>query len=408
MSLITRSRWWIVATLSIALILVFTLSTSVFAALTGRALLQVSTDPYTNSTSQHQTEVEPDSYSNGSTIVAATQVGRFTDGGASNIGWATSTDNGTTWKNGFLPGTTVYATPAGSYDRLSDPAVIYDAAHQHWIISSLAISNDSGTPVGVAVTPDGKTAYVTNTFGNTVTPITVATSHPGTPITVGGSPVGIAITPAPRTTSTHLGVTPASPVGAGTTETLTATITPPMAVGSVQFTDGTTPLGNPVRVAGGTASITPTLPVGIHLLTAVFTPTDPTAVSGSTSPTVSYVVNAATGATATTTILTVSPNPAVPVILRATVAPPIAVGTVQFMDGTTALGAAVSVRGGHARLRTPTLAPGTHSLTAVFTPTDPATFGPSSSLPVSVSAGQSQRILLLQHLLQSILNGLHL
>jgi len=151
MSLITRSRWWIVATLSIALILVFTLSTSVFAALTGRALLQVSTDPYTNSTSQHQTEVEPDSYSNGSTIVAATQVGRFTDGGASNIGWATSTDNGTTWKNGFLPGTTVYATPAGSYDRLSDPAVIYDAAHQHWIISSLAISNASGTPVGVAV-----------------------------------------------------------------------------------------------------------------------------------------------------------------------------------------------------------------------------------------------------------------
>ncbi len=151
MSLIFRSRWWIGVTLSIALILVFTLSSSVFAALAGSTLLQVSTDPYTNSTSQHQTEVEPDSYSNGSTIVAATQVGRFADGGASNIGWATSTDNGTTWKNGFLPGTTVYATPAGNYDRLSDPSVIYDAAHQHWIISSLAISNASGTPVGVAV-----------------------------------------------------------------------------------------------------------------------------------------------------------------------------------------------------------------------------------------------------------------
>ena len=151
MSLISRSRWWIGVTLSIAFILVFTLSTSVFAALAGRALLQVSTDPYTNSTSQHQTEVEPDSYSNGSTIVAATQVGRFTDGGASNIGWATSTDNGTTWKNGFLPDTTVYATPPGSYDRLSDPAVVYDAAHQHWIISSLAISNANGSPVGVAV-----------------------------------------------------------------------------------------------------------------------------------------------------------------------------------------------------------------------------------------------------------------
>ena len=151
MSLIFRSRWWIVVTLSSALILIFTLSSSVFASLAGNTLHQISTDPYTNSTSQHQTEVEPDSYSNGSTIVAATQVGRFTDGGASNIGWATSTDNGATWKNGFLPGTTVYATPSGSYERLSDPSVIYDAAHQRWIISSLAISNVNGSPVGVAV-----------------------------------------------------------------------------------------------------------------------------------------------------------------------------------------------------------------------------------------------------------------
>ena len=82
---------------------------------------------------------------NGSTIVAATQVGRFSDGGASNIGWATSTDNGATWKNGFLPGTTVFATPAGQYDRVSDPSVAYDAAHKLWMISSLAITNSIGT-----------------------------------------------------------------------------------------------------------------------------------------------------------------------------------------------------------------------------------------------------------------------
>src|ERR1700736_3508154 len=151
MSLISRSRWWIAVTLSIALILVFTLSSSVFAALAGRALLQVSSDPYTNSTSQHQTEVEPDSYSNGSTIVAATQVGRFADGGASNIGWATSADNGTTWQSGFLPNTTIYATPPGTYDRLSDPSVAYDAAHQRWMIASLVVSNATGSPVGAAV-----------------------------------------------------------------------------------------------------------------------------------------------------------------------------------------------------------------------------------------------------------------
>ena len=57
----------------------------------------------------------------GSTIVAVTQVGRFSAGSASNVGWATSTDNGATWKNGFLPDTTTYSTPAGPYDRVSDP-----------------------------------------------------------------------------------------------------------------------------------------------------------------------------------------------------------------------------------------------------------------------------------------------
>src|SRR5205823_3189027 len=71
-----------------------------------RAPLQLSSDPYSTSTGQHQTEVEPDSYSYGSTIVATFQVGRYRDGGSSNIGWATSTDAGATWKNGFLPGTT--------------------------------------------------------------------------------------------------------------------------------------------------------------------------------------------------------------------------------------------------------------------------------------------------------------
>src|SRR5579885_1260725 len=74
-------------------------------------LIQISSDPYTNGTSQHKTQVEPDVYSFGSTAVATFQSGRFFNGGASNIGWATSHDGGLTWKHGFLPGTTIYATP---------------------------------------------------------------------------------------------------------------------------------------------------------------------------------------------------------------------------------------------------------------------------------------------------------
>jgi BNR repeat protein len=151
MSILSRARWWICAVLIMTLVLSFALSSATFVSAAEDPFFQVSSDPYTNSTSQHQTEVEPDSYSNGSTIVAATQVGRFTDGGASNVGWATSTDNGTTWQSGFLPNTTVYATPPGNYDRVSDPSVTYDAAHQRWMISTLAISNTFASAVGAAV-----------------------------------------------------------------------------------------------------------------------------------------------------------------------------------------------------------------------------------------------------------------
>src|SRR5271165_4869452 len=70
------------------------------------ALRRLSTDTYTNSDSQHATEVEPGIFASGSTIVTAFQTGRRFNGGASNIGFATSTNGGTSWTNGFLPGLT--------------------------------------------------------------------------------------------------------------------------------------------------------------------------------------------------------------------------------------------------------------------------------------------------------------
>jgi len=103
--------------------------------------LQVSRDPYRNASSQHQSQVEPDSFSFGSTEVTTFQSGRFTDGGASNIGWATTTDGGTTWKSGFLPGTTQFSAPPGDYPRISDPVVAYDAKHAIWMISGLGFSD---------------------------------------------------------------------------------------------------------------------------------------------------------------------------------------------------------------------------------------------------------------------------
>ncbi|AJC61683.1 hypothetical protein [Streptomyces sp. 769] len=66
-------------------------------------LTQVSSDPFTNSSSQHATELEPDTFAYGNTIVSSSQVGRFTDGGSSDIGWNTSTDGGAAWQHGMLP-----------------------------------------------------------------------------------------------------------------------------------------------------------------------------------------------------------------------------------------------------------------------------------------------------------------
>src|SRR5260370_19646485 len=132
MSCISQFRGPIRALVAVTLALTFAFSTTIlaFASVT---LLQLSSDPFTNSTSQHQTELEPDTLASGSTLVSAFQVGRFFNGGASDIGFATSTNGGKSFTSGFLPASTVFATPAGPYARASDPSVAFDAKHKVWI-----------------------------------------------------------------------------------------------------------------------------------------------------------------------------------------------------------------------------------------------------------------------------------
>jgi hypothetical protein len=123
----------------------------------GANLTQVSSDPYSVSPGQHATEVEPHMMANGTTLVAAFQTGRIAPGGSTDIGWATSTDGGTTWSHGFLPGLTT-GEGTGPYDAASDPAVAYDAKHGVWLIASLPLSNTSQTPaVIVSRSTDGLT-----------------------------------------------------------------------------------------------------------------------------------------------------------------------------------------------------------------------------------------------------------
>jgi hypothetical protein len=125
---------------------------------------QVSSDPYTDAQAQHQTEVEPDTFTFGNTIVSAFQVGRVFGGGSSNIGWATSTNGGATWTSGFLPGITTNA--GGTYGQASDPSVAYDDKHKIWLISSLGLGG-SATNVLTSRSTNGGLTWST--------PVTTAT-----------------------------------------------------------------------------------------------------------------------------------------------------------------------------------------------------------------------------------------
>jgi hypothetical protein len=121
-------------------------------------LVRVSTDTLTNSTGQHATEVEPDTFAFGSTIVSTFQVGRIFTGAASDVGFATSTDGGATWTNGLLPGLTIFQ--GGTFGADGDPAVAYDAKHGQWLIATIGVNEDStGNPsteqVLVNRSPDG-------------------------------------------------------------------------------------------------------------------------------------------------------------------------------------------------------------------------------------------------------------
>ena len=114
-------------------------------------LTRVSADPFTNTTSQHATEVEPDTFASRSTVLATFQVGRFFNGGASDIGWARSGDGGATWgPPGFLPGLTFnagpFSHPGNPFERVSDPSVAFDAVHNTWLISSIPLLRDLSVP----------------------------------------------------------------------------------------------------------------------------------------------------------------------------------------------------------------------------------------------------------------------
>jgi hypothetical protein len=107
---------------------------------------QLSRDESFDFRAQHETEVEPDSFAFGRTVVASYQLGRFGGGGAAGIGWASSYDAGRRWRSGAL---------GLSFPAVSDPVVAYDAVHRTWLISFVALTS-STVDVYVTRSPDAR------------------------------------------------------------------------------------------------------------------------------------------------------------------------------------------------------------------------------------------------------------
>jgi hypothetical protein len=124
-------------------------------------LVKISTDTLHNSDSVHKSEVEPDFFSWGNTIVGTFHVARVPGSigwGSGDVGWSTSTDGGKTWKYGILPALTKNYKN-GPYGWAADPSVAYDAKHGQWLISTLPLAGQESSgligDVAVSRSPDG-------------------------------------------------------------------------------------------------------------------------------------------------------------------------------------------------------------------------------------------------------------
>jgi uncharacterized protein (TIGR03437 family) len=172
----------------------------------------------------------------------------------------------------------------------------------------------------------------------------------------------------------------------GNTVTLTATVSPEAATGTVTFYDGTTSLGTGIVSSGSATLTTSSLAVGTHTILASYGGSS--IYAACTSNTIPVVVASASSKTFTTTTLTVSP--ATPytgttVVLTAAVSSTAATGTVTFYKGSTSLGTG-TLASGTATLTTSFSTAGAYALTATYGGDSTYTSSTSSSVTGTVSS----------------------
>ncbi len=148
------------------------------------------------------------------------------------------------------------------------------------------------TPIAITVTPDGATAYVVNTDSNTVTPIDTANNTAGAPIPVGNSPEGIAVSPDGTTAYvTNAGSGTVTPI-----HTATDTTGTPIPVGIFPRGIALTPDGDTAYVVNtGSNTVTPINTTSNTAETPIPVGSNPHRVAISPDGSTAYVTNWGSG-----------------------------------------------------------------------------------------------------------------
>jgi hypothetical protein len=223
-------------------------------------------------------------------------------------------------------------------------------------------------------------------------PLSLTAAYSGNTSSAGSTSAIQIVTVNPQTVTTiALNATP-NPASPGQAVILTATVVPaPTGVpaGTVSFFSGTTLLGTANLNSSGVAVLSTTgLSSGANTITAVYSGNVGFATSTSSALGVTEAVT-------TVTVLAAAPNPAITgmsVTLTASVTPAPAgtpAGTVSFFSGDTLLGIGSVNSSGVASFTASALAPGTYSLTAVYSGNAGSATSTSSSLSVSVGTTYS-------------------
>lgn len=158
-----------------------------------------------------------------------------------------------------------------------------------------------------------------------------------------------------------------NPVAFGQASTLTATVTPSNATGTVQFSVDGSNFGSPVAVSGGAASIesSTSLAVGSYSVAATYSGDTADLGSSGTLPGGLTVSQAST-----TVAVSSSQNPSpqgASLSFTAAVTPSSATGTIQFTIDSANFGSPVTLASGSATSASlASLAPGTHSVGAIY------------------------------------------